>query len=108
VENRSGKPGRAAARYVTCRSAAPKERRCAMLGWTAVVATVSDIFGNYAGNQGQCRLKPPFPDLHGKQACLTDLMGTEIYDRDGTDLVDNGLFIDHGPWHYNVHKFRTI
>jgi hypothetical protein len=63
---------------------------------------------NYAGNQGQCRLVLPFPELRGRQVCLTDVMGTEIYDRDGTDLVGNGLFIDHCPWHCNVFELQTI
>jgi glycosidase len=66
------------------------------------------IVVNYAGNQGQCRLKLPFRELRGKQVRLTDAMGPEFYDRDGTDLVDNGLFVDHGPWHYNVFEVRTI
>jgi glycosidase len=63
---------------------------------------------NYAGNQAQCRLPLPFPEFRGKQVHLTDVMGTEVYDRDGSDLVDNGLFIDHSPWHFNVFELRTI
>jgi hypothetical protein len=39
---------------------------------------------------------------------LTDAMGTEIYDRDGCEIVDPGLYIDHGPWHYNVFELRAI
>ncbi len=57
---------------------------------------------NYAGNQGQCRLRLPFPELHGRQVRLTDVLGTEVYDRDGSELDDTGLYIDHAPWHYNV------
>jgi glycosidase len=63
---------------------------------------------NYVGNQAQCRLPLPFPEFRAKQVHLTDLAGTEIYDRDGDDLVDNGLFIDHSPWHFNVFELRTI
>jgi glycosidase len=57
---------------------------------------------NYAGNQGQCRLPLPFPDFRGQQIRLTDLIGTEIYDRDGSELAGPGLYIDHSPWHFNV------
>jgi glycosidase len=57
---------------------------------------------NYAGNQGQCRLRLPFPELRGRQVRLIEVMGSEVYDRDGTDIVDNGLYIDHSPWHSNV------
>ena len=46
------------------------------------------------------------------EAILPDLteddMGTEVYDRDGTELVDHGLYIDHAPWHFNVFELRMI
>ena len=58
---------------------------------------------NNAGNQGQCRLPPPFPGLHSKRTRLTDVMGTEVYDRDGGEIVH-----DHAPWHYNVFELRVI
>jgi hypothetical protein len=63
---------------------------------------------NYAGSQGQCRLSLPFPELGGRRVRLTDVMGTEAYDRDGSDLADNGLFIDHSPWHFNVFDLRVL
>ena len=63
---------------------------------------------NYAGNQAQCRLPLPFPEFRGKPVRLTDVMGTEVYDRDGSELVDPGLYIDHAPWHYNVFELREV
>jgi len=63
---------------------------------------------NYAGNQAQCRLPLTFPEFRGKQVRLTDLMGTEAYDRDGSEIADSGLYIDHAPWHYNVFELRVI
>jgi hypothetical protein len=44
----------------------------------------------------------PFPELCGKTVRLKDLLGTEVYDRDGGELVEPGLFVDHEPWHGNV------
>jgi hypothetical protein len=76
--------------------------------WTGKADSRILVVVNYAGNQGQCRLFPPFPELRGRQARLTDLMGTEVYDRDGTDVVENGLFIDHAPWHFNVFELHLI
>ena len=38
---------------------------------------------------------------------LTDIMGTEVYDRDGSDLVDNGLYIDNAPRLFNVFELRA-
>jgi hypothetical protein len=57
---------------------------------------------------GQCRLPLPFPEFRGKPVRLTDLMGTEVYDRDGSDMIDSGLYIDHAPWHFNVFELRAI
>jgi hypothetical protein len=62
---------------------------------------------NYAGNQAQCRLKLPFSDMRGTWIRLTDIMGSEVYLRDGTDLIENGLYIDHAAWHFNVFKLEV-
>jgi len=75
--------------------------------WAGEDGTRHVVVVNYAGNQGQCRLPLPFPEFRGRQVRLTDRMRTEVYDRDGTDLVDNGLFIDHSPWHFNVFELRA-
>jgi hypothetical protein len=76
--------------------------------WAGGDGTRHVVVVNYAGNQGQCRLPLPFPEFRGRQVRLTDRMGTEVYDRDGTDLVDNGLFIDHSPWHFNVFELQAM
>jgi hypothetical protein len=62
---------------------------------------------NYTPSQGQCRLRLPFPEFHGRRVRLTDLMGSELYDRDGSDVVDNGLYIDLGPWRFNVFELQA-
>ena len=58
-------------------------------------------------NQAQCRLPLPFPELRGRQVRFTDVMGTEVYDRDGSDLVDNGLYIDRAPWQFNLFELQA-
>ncbi len=63
---------------------------------------------NYADNQGQCRLPLSFPEFRGKPVRLTDLTGTEVYDRDGSELLEPGLFIDHAPWQFNVFGLSAI
>jgi glycosidase len=62
---------------------------------------------NYAANQGQCRLRLPFPEFRGRRVHLTDMMGPEVYNRDGTELADPGLYIDHSPWHFNVFELQA-
>ena len=63
---------------------------------------------NYADNRGQCYLSLPFPELEGRQLLLTDLMGSEVYHRDGGDLVHRGLYVDQAPWQINVFELRSI
>ena len=75
--------------------------------WVADAVARHLLVVNYADNQGQCRLPLPFPEFRGKPVRLTDLMGTEVYDRDGSEMVDSGLYIDHAPWHYNVFELRV-
>lgn len=63
---------------------------------------------NYEAAQSQCHLRLPFPELAGRRWRLTDLMGTEIYDRDGGAMIDPGLYVDLGPWRYNVFALSEI
>ena len=76
--------------------------------WAGEHSSRHVVVVNYTGNQGQCRLQLPFPGLRGKQVHLSDVIGTEVYDRDGSEIVDPGLYIDHAPWQYNVFELRTI
>ena len=57
---------------------------------------------NYAGNQSQCRVRLPFPGVAGQKVRLRDLMGTAVYDRDGSELFSAGLYLDLPPWGYHV------
>ena len=63
---------------------------------------------NYAGNQSQCHVGLPFPDLSGRMVRLKDLMGPASYDRDGTDLESRGLYLDLSPWGYHVFEMSTL
>lgn len=63
---------------------------------------------NYSDHQAQCRLRLPFDGLAGRNVRLVDRMGSESYDRDGTGLVEPGLFIDLGAWRYNVFRVEFV
>jgi hypothetical protein len=76
--------------------------------WTSGSGSRHVVVVNYAGNQGQCRLKLPFPDLRGTTVRLVDILGTECYVRDGNDIVDNGLYIDLAPWRFNVFALQAV
>ena len=63
---------------------------------------------NYSDHQGQCHLRLPFAGLAGRKVRLVDVMGSEVYDRDGAGLVEPGLFIDLGAWRYNVFRLESV
>jgi hypothetical protein len=53
---------------------------------------------NYAANQSQCYVRLPFADLAGQSWRLENLLGDEVYDREGNDLQGRGLYLDVSPW----------
>jgi hypothetical protein len=63
---------------------------------------------NYAGNQSQCYVRLPLPDLTGKTVRLSDMMSPASYDRDGGELVSRGLFLDMPPWGYHVFELTRL
>jgi hypothetical protein len=63
---------------------------------------------NYAGNQSQCYVHLPFEDLSGRPVRLKDLTGPAVYDRDGNNLVSEGLYLDLSPWSYHVFEVTAL
>jgi len=61
---------------------------------------------NYSDHPAQCRLSLPFAGLQGLRWRLVDEMGSEVYQRDGSELEDPGLYIDLGAWRFNVFSLR--
>ena len=57
---------------------------------------------NYASNQSQCYVALPFGDLAGAEWRLADQIDGAVYDRDGADLQNRGLFVDARPWQASV------
>ena len=62
---------------------------------------------NYAANQSQCYVKLPFSDLAGRAVRLEDLMSPARYDREGSDLVSHGLYLDLPPWGHHVFRISA-
>ena len=76
--------------------------------WASDAGSRYVVVVNYASSQGQCYVRLPFPELHGREARLSDIMGTESYVRDGSDIIGRGLYIDHAPWQVNVFEVQII
>jgi hypothetical protein len=62
---------------------------------------------NYAGNQGQCRVRWPFVEVSGGSVHLRDLMSGADYERAGHDLASTGLYVDLPAWGYHVFEVRA-
>jgi len=57
---------------------------------------------NYADHSSQCYVPLPFPELSGKLIKLNDLMSTEVFHYQGSELISKGLYIDLPAFSYYV------
>lgn len=60
------------------------------------------IVVNYGGTQGQCYVTLSWPDLRDRTVALADRMSFYKYQRDGTSLLENGLYLDMPAYGYHV------
>ena len=63
---------------------------------------------NYAPNQSQCFVRLPFADLADGQWQFEDLLGTAVYDREGSDLQAGGLYLDEPAWKASVFSLKRM
>jgi hypothetical protein len=75
--------------------------------WQGEAGTRLLVGVNYGPSQGQCYVAPDLPGLQGAQVGLRDLLGPEVYARDGTDLAQRGLYLDRPAWGYNVFELTA-
>jgi len=63
---------------------------------------------NYAGNQSQCYVRLPLPDLANRNWRLKDAMSAAVFDREGNELLSRGLYLDLPPWGYQVFAMTAL
>jgi hypothetical protein len=63
---------------------------------------------NYAPNQSQGYVRWPHDDLRQGMWRLKDQMGEATYERDGTELITRGLYLDMPAWHYHVFHLEHL
>lgn len=61
---------------------------------------------NLSDRASQARITLSWPDLKGQACLLTDHLAGTSYERDGTQLLSSGLFVDLAPWGYHLFQFR--
>ena len=81
----------------------PDNQSCANLAaWSWAGDRGSDrhvVVVNLSGQAAQARIPP---DLPGRSWQLTDIVGQNVFERDGGELASPGLFVDLGPWQFHL------
>lgn len=70
--------------------------------WTGKDGEKCLVAVNYSDHQSQCYVQLLWTDLDGRTWRLCDQMGTADYERSGSDLSAQGLYLDMPAWAYHV------
>jgi hypothetical protein len=57
---------------------------------------------NLGAEPAQARVRFPWTDLDGRRLCLADAMSGGVYERDGGELVDPGLYVALPAWEFHL------
>jgi Alpha amylase, catalytic domain len=57
---------------------------------------------NFSDGPAQGRVPLPWTDLRGRSWRLTELLAGTVYERDGDELADPGLFVALDPWRWHL------
>jgi hypothetical protein len=61
---------------------------------------------NLSGEPAQARIPLDWPDLTGRGWRLTDLLAEDVFERDGDELANPGLFVALRPWQSHLLAVR--
>ncbi len=65
------------------------------------------IVVNLSDGDVQARVQVPWSDLRGKTWRLNDALSDASYERNGDEIAGPGLYVELGPWHYNLFQCRV-
>ena len=60
---------------------------------------------NFSGRSSQARVRLPWDELAGRSWRLTDVFTEKVYERDGDEMSDPGLYVDLPAWGFDFLKF---
>ena len=66
------------------------------------------IIVNLSECAAQARIQVPGEEIPGRTWRLDDLLTGETWDRDGNEMGGEGLYIDLGPWCYNIFRLQPL
>jgi hypothetical protein len=64
------------------------------------------IVVNLSGLRSQACVRLPWHDLAGRIWRLADAFSGEVYERDGNEMLDPGLYVDLKPWGFHCLRLR--
>lgn len=76
--------------------------------WQSSTGEYFLILVNYSANQAQCYVQLPFPEMNQKNCRLQDLFSDTVYERDGDNLFQEGLYLDLCPWGYHLFEVNYL
>lgn len=66
------------------------------------------IIVNLCDIAAQARIQLPVDGIRGMTWRLVDLLSGETWDRDGNEMGSAGLYVDLGPWRYNIFRLEPL
>jgi glycosidase len=60
------------------------------------------VLVNFSDSTVQARVQIPWEDLRGETWRLSDAFSSETYDREGDEMSEPGLYVELGPWNWNL------
>ena len=63
---------------------------------------------HFGQGAAQALVHPPWDELRGKMWRLDDALSGEVYDRNGDEMRDVGLYVDLGPWQCHVFRVSAL
>ena len=76
--------------------------------WTGKEGGKCLVVVNYSDHQSQCYVAMPWGELAGQMWGLGDQIGTALFERNGTELATQGLYLDTPAWGYHIFDMRKI
>jgi len=61
---------------------------------------------NLSHTRSQGRVQLPWTDLKGRTCLLADVMNGDRYERDGDEMLGQGLYVDLEPWRFHFFQWE--
>jgi Alpha amylase, catalytic domain len=76
--------------------------------WHEYEKPVSLVVVNYAPHDSQCYIRIPLGAFENQQVRFSDRMSNAVYDRNGNDIINGGIYLDMRPWSYHIFDVSVL